>query len=529
MNTVSERFHELASGSVRPLDWEVGISWSKARNTSTNWFTLDQSALNGSDLLSDSASNPIQKWDFYDYKNSRDRVLEMSVERSVAFPYNIQSAICDVKLNNYDGYYSIDNPDSPIMGEVLPSRPLRAFLGFREAGVTPVFVGLTKAIPTYSGTHNTTAQITALDFLSEIGETKLNKMIMMKDVRTDEVISAILQQAGLDTWMYNLDHGLNVIPFVYYDTEKDAGNALKELVQAENGVMWLDEQGIVRFSPRTAIIGSESVKTFTPSDIVSIKPSASAGIVNRVHVEADVRKVMNNQLIFSADNENSWDGSASDDSYRLKANGDTQIWVSFEDPIWQCQADPILNGADTGSAFTAVDLHGDAVNQRITAVGQLFATSMLITFTNTNNFPVSITYLQIFGEPAKVIGESPTITYTAEDTESIERFGICELSITDNKCFGNQQNIDTFAEDVLNLYSDYSPTLELNVKGDPSLQIQDVITLAGTDYDGDYLIKGMKHSLTQSKLETTITVIKHTVLRNFILDKSVLDGTDVLG
>lgn len=528
MNSVSSQFHDLATGSIRPLDWEVGVSWSKERSQELEWFTLDQSVLNGEDLLAENTENPIQIWDAYDYERSRDRVVSLSVNRSVEFPYNIQSATCDVTLNNYDHYYNLDNTSSPISSDILPARPLRAYLGFKGAGVTPVFVGLTEGIPTYSGTDNTTAQLTAMDFLATIGDMSLKSMVMMMNVRTDQVIAAILEQFGMEPYMFNLARGVNVIPFVYFESGKNAGNALKELVQAENGAMWIDEQGIVRFAPRTAIVGVQSSMTFNPSSIISITPSATSGIVNKVYVETNVRKVMPFQLIFSNDNSSGWESEADEDTYRLGANGDTEIWLSFDDPVWQCTANPILNGEDTNSSFTAVDLQGKAVNSGITGVGTLFATSLKIVFTNTNNFPVSINYIQIFGEPAKVVGGEPTITYTAQDDESIERFGVQELSITDNNCFGTVQNVDAFATDVLTRYAGYSPTLQLEVKGDPSLQLHDVITLDGTDYDGDYLIKGISNSLTDTGLSTTLTVVAHTVLMPFILDQSQLNGEDVL-
>lgn len=529
MNVTTDKFHELANGSVRPLDWELGVSWSKKRNSDIGWFTLDKSVLNGSDLLGDSNNNPIQLWDAYDYIMQRDRVIDMSVTRSVEFPYNIQSAILDVKLNNYDGYYSFYKSESPISEYIAPARPVRAYLGFREAGVTPVFVGLTQNVPTYSGLHNTVAQITAMDFLSQIGETSLRQMVMMRNARTDEVIAVILQQFGLEPYMYNLAHGTNTIPFVFFDSDKNAGNALKELVQAENGSMWIDEQGIIRFEPRTSQLGKESVMLLNQNNIVSISPSQTNNLVNRVYVEADIRKVMDFQQFFTADNSFGYNQTAEDDPYRLKANGSTTVWLNFEDPIWSATINPQLNGSSSDSSFTTVNLSGSRVNSGITAVGTLFATSLKLDFTNSNNFPVSIDYLQIWGEPAKVIGASPTIKYTAQDDESIERFGVQELRITDNTCFGNQQNIDTFATDILKSYSGYSPVLNLEIKGDPSLQIQDIVAIDGTDYDGTWLIKAISHNIKASKLTTTISVVRTEVLSPFILDRSKLNGPDVLG
>lgn len=528
MNTVSEIFHELAAGGIRPLDWEVGISWTKQRNTDINWFTLNQSTLNGNDLLGSSDSNAMQPWDAYDYIDTRDRIIELTISRSVEFPYNIQSAICDVKLNNYDGYFSLFNPSSPIANYILPARPIRAYLGFKGAGLTPAFVGTTQAPPTYSEDNNTVASLTAMDFLAQISDMSLRNMVMLRDVRTDEAIAAILDQFGLEPYMYKLSQGKNIIPFVYFDSDKNAGNALRELVQAENGTMWIDEQGIINFEPRTAQIGKDSVMIFDKSSIVSIAPSQTDNIVNRIYVEADVRKVMEFQQFFTMDNANGYSSSADDDQYRLRANSTTSIWLNFEDPVWSATVNPVLNGSSDNSSFTVVNLNGDKVNSGVTAQGTLFATSMKIDFTNANNFPVSIDYLQIWGEPAKIVGSSPTIKYTAEDSESIEKFGVKELIITDNTCFGNQVNIDSFAEDVLKSYSGYSPTLELEVKGDPSLQIQDIVTINGTEYDGEWLIKAISHHLSESRLTTKISVVRTEVTKPFILNRSVLNGTDVL-
>lgn len=529
MNSVAERFHQLASGPVRPLDWDLAVSWTKARNEDVAWFTLNQSQLNGADLLAEDNDNPIQIWDAYEYHKIRDRVINLNIERSVEFPYNIQSAVCDFTLNNYDRYFSIDNDRSPIAGYIMPARPVRAYLGFKTAGVTPVFVGLTEGIPSYSGTHNTTAQLSALDFLATIGDMSMRNMVMMRDVRTDEVISAILEQFGLRPEMYKLGKGLNVIPFVFFESGKNAGNALKELVQAENGTMWVDEAGIIRFEPRTQLLGQDSVMSLDASSIISISASQNSGIINRVYVESDVRKVGEYQQIFSVENEKGFEAETADDAYRIKANGTTTIWLNFDDPIWEGNAAPSLNGALDDSSFTAVTLAGEKVNGGISADGTFFADSLKLEFKNTTKQPMSLTFLQIWGKPAKVLGESPTIKYTAEDEESIEKFGVQELSIMDNNCFGNQQNIDAFAQDILERYADYSPTITMEIKGDPALQIQDIVTINGTDYEGDWLVKGITQSLQEARLTTKITAVRHIIQYPFVLNKSVLDGPDLLG
>lgn len=529
MNVVSNRFHELAAAPVRPLDWELGISWDKTLAVGVNWFTLDQSELDADDLLADNPDNPIMMWDAYNYQMTRDRVVDMSVERSTAFPYNIQSAVLDVTLNNYDGRYTYGNVNSPLASYILPSRPIRAYLGFTGGGLTPVFVGLTDTIPDYSGTVNEKAQLTALDFLAAIGDMKLNSMVMMKDARTDQVIAAILDQFGLDNTMYSLDPGINVIPFVYFESGKDAGNALKELIQAENGAMWIDEQGMIRFEPRTGRSVS-IVMSLDEKNIIDIDPSKADDIVNYVSVESDVRKVQDFQPIFTADNENGYSSSAEDDAYRIPANGSKTIWLNLEDPCWTA-SDLTFNGSVDDSYFTAIKVSdASAVSSGVSASDPyLFADAYRVTINNTNNFAISLNYIQLWGEPAKVVGESPTIKYEAYDEDSIEAFGRRALEITDNNCFGSYENVDNYAMQILNKYKDYNSTVKLSVKGDPSVQLGDGVMVDKDEFTGIWEITGVKHKLTNSKLETILSMKKlSSVLNPFILDVSILDGTDVI-
>lgn len=530
MITASDRFHQLAAASVRPLDWDVAISFTKERNAGVKWFTLDQSALDGGDLLGSNDQNPIQLWDAYDYMFLKDRLVSMNFSRSVEFPYNVQSCIADFELNNYDKYFSFseDGSISPIGQYILPKRPCRLYMGFKSGGLVPIFVGLTQGLPSYSGDQDEIVNFTAMDFLSEIGEMSLKNMVMMRNVRTDQVIAAILNQFGLDPAMYNLSAGLNVIPFVYFASGKNAGNALKELVQAENGVMWLDEQGIIRFKPRTSVIGQKPVMTFNATTIIKATPSRTDGVVNTVKIKSEVRAVQPLQSIFTMDNSNGYSSEASEDAYRLKANSTKDIWISFDDPIWQCSANPILKGNSDNSNFTAVDLAGSSVSTKVSATGILFADSMKLTFINTNSFPVSVNFLQIFGEPAKQVSGSP-IEYEAQDDESVEKYGVQALEISDNNCFGNYKNIDSYATDILKKYAKYSPILKLEIKGNPALQLQDIVSVDFKEHSGDYQIIGIDMSLGDSQLKTTLILRKTKVYSPFILDQSALDSTDVLG
>lgn len=526
MITVPDEFNALASGPVRPLNYQLAVSFTKARNSNVSWFTLDQSQLDGPDLLASDDDVPIQPWDAYDYVGLQDRAVSLSLSRSVQFPYNVQAATAEFTLNNYDHYFSFEEPSSPIGSYILPKRPCRLYMGFGNVGLAPVFVGLTQGMPSYDGEFDEKATFSAMDFLSEVGDMKLTNMVMMKDARTDEVIATILDQFGLPPGMYSLAQGLNTIPFVYFDTGKDAGNALRELVQAENGALWLDEQGVIRFEPRTGVAGKQPVMSFDADSIIKITPSRDDGIVNYVKVSAEIREVQSLQPIFTVDNSNGYESAAADDDYRVPAGGTTTVWLSLDDPTWSANL-PILNGPATDSNFTAVDLAGTVVNSGVTVTGTLFADSYKLEIHNTNSAPVSVNYLQLYGEPAKMIGGEP-IEYTAYDEDSVGKFGNMTLEVTENRCFGSVQNAKNYALSVLDKYADYNHIIKMEVKGNPALQMQDLITVDYKEYSGTYQILGIDESITDAQFSQTLTLIKTSVRTPFILDVSQLDGPDVL-
>lgn len=530
MINVSNGFNRVANGSVRPLATGVNISWTKERASDISWFTLNASQLDGSDIVAQDTTDPIQLWDSYDYKSETDRVIEVNWSRSVEFPYNVQTALADFKLNNYDGRYDF-NGDSDIAEYILPKRPVRLYAGFKVNGATeliPQFVGMTERLPSYSGKDNTTAKFKATDFMSQIADFKLEETVMSRDIRTDEAIEIILQQFGLDSSMYNLEHGVNTIPFFYVAKGKDAGNIIKKLVQAENGSLWLDEKGIVRFEPRTAVIGQEPVMQFNESNIISITPSRESGIVNSIKVKSDVRKIMQNQQVFTITNDNGY--QSENDSYRVGANGSLVIWASFDDPLWTGNVNPTFNGADDDSNFTALDLAGNKVSSNVIVQGTLFAEDAKLVIINTNNYPISINFLSIWGEPAKV---EDTLDYEAYDDVSIEKFGEQKLEITDNEYFGNYENIDSYADYVLSHRKDYSPTINMEVKGNPALQLGDLIEIdhkSAVREDYNYKVVGLQYTLGSKGLKTKITADYFgAILKPFILDVSRLNSTDVLG
>lgn len=498
MIETTEKFHKLANGGVRPLDWKILVNFTP--------LTQDLS----------------------------ERAIGISVSRSFEFPYNVQSAIADVSLDNHDGYLSFSGLRmSPIADYILPNRPIQIQYGFKGAGLVPNFTGYTESMPTYDGENDSIAKFTALDKLAQLSERHLPNMVMLRDVRTDEALEEIFTQLGLTSAEYNLEQGENTIPFVYFDADKSVGNALKELIQAENGRLWQDEEGVIRFTKRsTNIFENLPVMLFNKTNTLSVSPSRDSGIINQVNISAEIRQIESSQQVFLVTNDNGYQQSATDDQYRVPANGSATVWLSFDDPIWSA-IQPVLDGGASTSSFTVVDLSGQPVSQNVTVVGTLFATTYKAVFTNTNSFPVSVSSITIWGEPAKLIG-GQAVEYIAYDDVSVSKFGTKSLDITENRCFGSVANIKQYANDIITKRSDYNKQITMRVKGDPALQLGDVVAVSVNEFQGYYEITTITNTMdniSESKLETELTLqfMIGADISPFTLNESQLNGTDVLG
>lgn len=465
-------------------------------------------------------------------ENLSNRAIAVSVSRSFDFPYMIQSAIADISLDNHDGYLSFTGRNtSPIANSILPNRILEIGFGFGNELPAMNFQGRTDGMPTYDGDHDQVMKWTAFDRIAEISRTHLPNMVMLQNARTDQVIQAIFQQLGLSPAEYRLEEGKNIIPFVYFDSDKSVGNALRELLQAEDGRMWQDENGIIRFQARRSNAFAELTDMlFNSTNIIQLTPSREARIVNTVNISAEIRAVQSRQQIFTNTNDRGYQSAAKDDAYRVPANGTATVWLQFEDPIWSAET-PIFNGSANQSRFTAVDLTGTRITSGVSIQGTLFAKTYKAVFTNTRSSAVSISSIVIFGRPAKLVGGQNT-EYFAYDDTSVEKFGNLTQTIENNTCFGSADNLRAYGQSLLKKYSDYNRQIVIKVKGDPSLQLGDGVSVDYEDFQGYYEVVAISNTIdnvSDSKLETELTLDFVASGSPFTLDVSILNGGDILG
>lgn len=515
MQQVPALFNEMAHADIQPLNWGLLISFDKTFDTDIIFFTLDESTLNGTDVLGTEDNNPIQVWDKYEYESYRERVISLAVTRELDFPYSIVSAIADFTLNNYDRYFT-PNSDSPIAQYILPKRPVRLLQGFHNT-VLPQFVGLTQGMPEIDEGEGT-ATFTAMDFLTQIYGLPVRETIAMSDVTTDEVLENIFTQFGLSPDQYDLAKGRNVIKFLFFErNQQTAGDVIRPLMQAEMGMLWLDEEGIIRFRPRLEQPDTP-VYTFDEDSILSCEVMDEDQLINHLIISTDVREVQDYTTVYSK--------NADDSSLDVVPAGGTYVFkAELTDPLLTVEEPVYGQNADV-SWFTATRPDGTVVSSGISITATEIKTNTYeMTIENTNAFSVNINQMSLWGRPARRISLEPVV-YENKDTDSIAKYEDKILEIDNNFV----QSIDAaraLALTILDEYSEYADIIEVEVKGNPALQLGDVVEIDYPNFEGEYRIISVTNRLQDSKFTQILRLRKYEPREWFTLDQSTLNGGDI--
>lgn len=515
MQTVPDTFHDIAQNGIRPHKWGLWISFDKQFDDSIEFGEWDSSLWDGGDIWKPSDDNPLQEWDYYVYEDYSDRVIDMEWSREIEFPYSVQAAMADFTVNNYDNLFSPDQ-GSPIDQYILPKRPLRMFAGFRNSAVLQQFVGVTEKMPELDSV-NKKAAFHALDFLSEMFTMPLTQTVAMANVTTDEVLDALFQQFGLTSSQYTLAQGRNRIPFLFFERGMNAGEAFRQLMQAEMGNLWIDEQGIIRFEQRLLPV-EDVVMEFNDSNVEEISTSSDSEIINTVRIHSIIRDVQEFQPVYMKSNNSSSTG------FFVVPAGDTAVMeVNLQDPCLSIVS-PTLGESTSVSWFTAKDAVNNPVSSDVSVAStELKQNTYVITFQNDNAFSVEIDALELWGEPAK---EVDRIDYEAYDEDSVTAYGE-ELLEIDNNMFGSESNCESFALTILDAYKDFASVIEMSVKGDPSLQLGDIVDVNTRDVQGTFKVIKITNTMRDGRAQQILKARKYTPRNWAFWDESLWDGGDL--
>lgn len=512
MQTTTTHFDDVANSHYRKFSWQVKASFDKALDPSINFFTLDVSVLDGPDILGTPDSSIINEWDKYDYKDYSDRIISVEVNREVVEPYSVAQAYADITFKNDDNYFT-PNSGSPIDSYILPRRPFRISMGFDGENL-PQMVGLSEKMPTIDKKAGTVT-FHIIDFLTFIFDKEIDQVVLLQDSSTGDILSYLFQLVGLAPNQFVIDDtSFNTVKYFYANKGDKLGKIVRELMRDEQGTLYMDELGVIRFINRqnysTAVVDS-----FDKENVIDYSTSDQDDIINSVKINVNLIDEAPEQPIF--------------DSTRteyIKSGESIEVWASFSDPVTSVTNPVYSEEETTTSSFSAYEdpyrefPYGSISLDSITK----FSKAVLMVFENTGSTNAYITNIQLWGTP---IREIDTIIVEEKDQASIDSIEEY-LYEYDSKYIQDVDNAISKAVIMVDDYKDLGSVVDFDAKANPARQILDLVDLDLDGFTGNHVITSITNVMDSARFSQKITAKSKQMRQYFILDVSVLDGTDVL-
>ncbi len=525
MISVADAFSVEEVDSVRKIVQSTRFAWKKDFVAAISFFKIGVSTIGGPDLIPDSVA-AATAWTKYKYTDESDYIISLGYERGLNLPEGgLTKAIADIRMDNTANRFTprFAGGSSDIYTAVsLPGRPLILNAGFNFGGIDNLlqqFVGLTSKPPLVD-LRNRTVDISASDFIGYILDSYVDKTAMFTAERTDVLIGAALQDLGFATSQYELDPGLNIVPFGLFETGSKWGNYVDQLVRSENGHLYQDESGIIRFENRqhwSNFPYYNTQRVITTAQVINQVLPNSDHIINVVEVIASPRSV-------DAASDVIWQATQyAGTGVITLAPGDNEIWANYDDPIFEVDTPQGLTGtgqtsiwvANTLDDGTGTDLTGSVILKSITN----FAQSSKLIFTNPTSQQIFLTTLDIWGRAARKTGD---IYYKGKVGSSITAYGEQILSI-DNNYIQDSSWAQSLAEMMLRDFSRPESLIELTISAIPELQLGDLISWQGHQWR----VWDIKTQIDPNiGFIQDLKLLQRTIVSYFRIGVSTIGGTD---
>lgn len=521
MQTVSTDWAALVAAPKVRLSDGVFISWLRDTG-SADFFTIGTSTIEGGDFIKSggSAAAFFDKYQFDDYTSY---VAAWTVERKLgSLPFGLIMAQANLELDNSSKLFT-PGYDPTIGDYVLPNRPIKLSVGY-DGESFQQFVGFTTR-PVNTRSTQTTA-LHAYDVMEYVNNYK-SELPVQAGVRFDELLEAGLLEMGFDPSQYELDQSLQQPIGYLAPYNKKWGDIIRWGCEAEQGIVFADENGIIRFWNRQHFLTNTStVHSLTFSNMEDFETDTTP-IINDVIVRGKPRAVGVNQRIFELQV-----------AETIPAGGSKVVVVDFTDdfgelPVTAMDTPTVGGNTSRYRANALLDDSGTDVSANVTVTdSDLVGTTAFITFANSGTSPAYLTQLVIYGTPAKV---TAPVEERYRDEASIEAYGLNpdnngEPLVIENDLIQDWSTAlslaTTMVEENKTPNRRYSPPL---LGANPALQIGDFIQVT----DGDtgevktmYLMGYRIWRRPGGELGQILNLEERTIKSYFTIGSSAIAGTD---
>ncbi|QNK82603.1 hypothetical protein [Nakamurella sp. PAMC28650] len=497
------------------------MSWPQTVVTS-GFFTIGTSSIGGPDIIK-SGGAAVAFFDKYQYWDYSPRLINVSVSQKIGqYPYGTIMAQLSAQLDNGD-YLFTPGFDATIGAYTeLPGRPVKFSLGF-EGETLQQFVGFTDK-PTHDR-NDLTISLTAFDAFAYIATYKSVTNTVLTGQRADQIIATALAEMGFSASQYSLDLSLMNPIGALAPYGLRWGDIFHQLCEAEQALMFVDENGIIQFWNRQHFINNQTtVWNLDYTNMENLQTEVTP-IFNDVLVVANPRAVGPKQKV--------WEQSTP----VVLSPGLTTVPVDFTDangslPVTTLDT-PIGSFSSTTSTYTAnaaadgsgTDRTGSVTVSSVTLNG----TSAVVVFNNATSSSVYLTTLLLFGTSAPVTAH---ISVEYKDAASISLYGVNpgnngDVLEIDNNYIQDQGTATSLAFGIVNEFKDARGRYLAYPLANPAIQIGDYLQVTNSDSGvvKNMWVTGRTISLGVGDLSQVLELEERALISYFKIGTSSIGGT----
>ena len=388
-------------------------------------------------------------------------------ETGVGLPVgHISSNEITVKINNETRKFDVGNKQSPVYQLLKPNRRIRAWLGVKHDNDEMEWVplGLFWSVEWKANEAEVSAETSGRDRLELLRKNKYSTSTVQQNKSLYDLAENILQDAGLIAEQYWIDDELKnfVIPYAYFN-EQEHREALRKIAEACLGQVYCDREGVIRIegpSYMENLLAGETGTYFLegefPAEIQVIKaygigpedyfrkdnPPKVDGVANYIEVETQPLTVDEMKEVYK-----------SNEPVVIEAAETKILTIRYnESPCIDATAS--LVDAPAGCAIQDV---------------QYYAWGADVTVYSPNSGTFT---LVIEAKPLKVVNREKVI---AKDDASIAENGLLKYEFPTNPLVQSISMAQGIANRLLNMFKDPRRDLELEWRGNPALQLNDIV------------------------------------------------------
>jgi hypothetical protein len=533
MQTVSSGWGDKISNGKRSVNYGVLLAMMRTIASGVKFFTINQSKIGGPDLIK-GGGDFVSFFDKYYFDDYAQFATSISVSRNIGqYPYGVIVAEADVELDNTSRKF-LPAFDATIgSGVGLPNRPIKISMGIDDEHMK-LFTGFTKQ-PQIT-LNNRLVNIHAFDVFDYFNATDSTISGAFINAPAHNILASGLNNMGFSSSQYILDKSLQQNIGYLPTRDRKWGDIFKDITEAEQGLMFADENGLPRFWNRQHFLTASGIPRFQLSySKISDIDWQNTPIINDVIVRAKPRSVQARQKIWEADS-----------AITLEPGLDTEYFVDFQDehgplPVTTVSIPKYITTASGSQSFYATNVNEDgsgAANSNYVSVisaENLGGSTYKLTFRNTFTSRMYLTQLVIYATPAKV---TQVIEERVSDATSIENFGRNpsnngEPIEIENDLIQDKSTAHSLAYTLVREYKSPGRRYKcpVAVGSDPALQIGDsgLILINDTNETKTVYITGIQNVINRNaQYNQVIEVEERDIRRYFTINQSKIGGTDAI-